>query len=168
MQRIRPQTEKILLRFSWFVFTILSFLLQSCSQSQIGKKLSESFDMEVNDPNSVQLLDKSLNNSDVINQNERNNSVQDSIRKKDAIVSNDRKKTNQRKYKSITSKKQPIKFTPQPYRITIKLSGANPSSPAESVTNALIKAGVRFEVERIERIDIQNKNDLTRPTRTRS
>ena len=39
-----------------------------------------------------------------------------------------------------------------PYRIIIKLSGANPSSPSEIVTNALIKAGVEFEVEMIERV----------------
>ena len=46
-----------------------------------------------------------------------------------------------------------VPFTPQPYRITIKLSGANPSAPAETVTNALRKAGVQFEVEKIERFD---------------
>ena len=44
-------------------------------------------------------------------------------------------------------------FTPQPYRITIKLSGANPSAPAETVTKALRTAGVSFEVEMIERIE---------------
>ena len=42
-------------------------------------------------------------------------------------------------------------FKPQPYRIIIKLSGANPSAPAESVTKALRKAGIQFEVEKIER-----------------
>ena len=45
-----------------------------------------------------------------------------------------------------------ITFTPQPYRITIKLSGANPSAPAESVTKALRKAGISFLVEKIERV----------------
>ena len=47
-------------------------------------------------------------------------------------------------------------FKPQPYRITIKLSGANPSAPAETVTKALRRAGVNFEVERIERVDTQS------------
>ena len=46
-------------------------------------------------------------------------------------------------------------FTPLPYRITIKLSGANQSAPAETVTKALRKAGVSFEVEKIERIQLQ-------------
>ena len=40
----------------------------------------------------------------------------------------------------------------EPYRITIRLSGADPSAPAEAVTHALRKADVRFAVERIERI----------------
>ena len=40
----------------------------------------------------------------------------------------------------------------EPYRITIRLSGADPSAPAEAVTSALRNADVRFAVERIERI----------------
>ena len=79
--------------------------------------------------------------------------------------------TRKRKEKTIIEKKsinkkqdiqsRRIKFTPKPYRITIKLSGANPSSPSEAVTNALIKAGVVFEVEMIESLeDTSVMNDL--------
>ena len=57
--------------------------------------------------------------------------------------------------KSIKSIKKTI-FNPQPYRIILKLSGANPSAPAETVTEALRKAGVQFEVEKIERFDEEN------------
>ena len=39
-----------------------------------------------------------------------------------------------------------------PYRITLKLPGADPSAPAEAVTKVLRAAGLRFEVETIERI----------------
>ena len=46
-----------------------------------------------------------------------------------------------------------LPFTPQPYRITIKLSGSNPAAPAETLTKALRKAGVIFEVEMIERVE---------------
>ena len=59
--------------------------------------------------------------------------------------------------KSIKLKKRPnenltsVPFTPKPYRVTIKLSGANPSAPAEALTKALRKAGMNFEVEKIER-----------------
>ena len=40
----------------------------------------------------------------------------------------------------------------EPYRITIRLSGADPAAPAEAVTRVLRNADVRFAVERIERI----------------
>ena len=52
-------------------------------------------------------------------------------------------------------------FNPQPYRIILRLSGANPSAPAETVTRALRKAGVEFEVEKIERFD---ENNLSKGT----
>jgi hypothetical protein len=41
---------------------------------------------------------------------------------------------------------------PVPYRVTIKLPAADPSAPAEVLTEALRAAGVSFEVEAIERI----------------
>ena len=41
---------------------------------------------------------------------------------------------------------------PAPYRITIRLAGADPAAPAEAVTRALRKSDVVFSVERIERI----------------
>lgn len=40
-----------------------------------------------------------------------------------------------------------------PYRVTIRLSGADPSAPAEAVTRALRNASVAFSVERIEAVD---------------
>ena len=39
-----------------------------------------------------------------------------------------------------------------PYRITIRLAGADPSAPAEAVTQALRSSAVDFMVERIERV----------------
>ncbi|MCP9886595.1 hypothetical protein KBY96_01385 [Cyanobium sp. ATX 6A2] len=41
---------------------------------------------------------------------------------------------------------------PAPYRLTLRLSGADPAAPAEAVTQALRAAGLVFEVEVIERI----------------
>jgi hypothetical protein len=41
---------------------------------------------------------------------------------------------------------------PAPYRVTIRLTQADPSAPAEVVTEALRAAGVPFEVETIERM----------------
>lgn len=50
---------------------------------------------------------------------------------------------------------------PAPYRVTIKLPAADPSAPAEVLTQALRAAGLAFEVETIERV-----SDGTTPTRT--
>ncbi len=50
------------------------------------------------------------------------------------------------------TKPTPQPTTPSPYRVTIKLPAADPSAPAEVVTEALRAAGVAFEVETIERI----------------
>ena len=55
---------------------------------------------------------------------------------------------------------------PQPYRITIRLAGADPAAPAEAVTRALRGSDVRFAVERIERIEAATTTPapLTAPT----
>jgi hypothetical protein len=54
---------------------------------------------------------------------------------------------------AMAAKGSPGKTTaPVPYRVTIKLPTADPSAPAEAVTEALRAAGIRFEVETIERI----------------
>ena len=51
------------------------------------------------------------------------------------------------------SSKPPSSNQPQePYRITIRLSGADPAAPAEAVTRVLRNADVSFAVEPIERI----------------
>jgi len=46
----------------------------------------------------------------------------------------------------------PAPANPAPYRVTIRLPQADPSAPAEVVTEALRAAGVPFEVETIERM----------------
>ena len=49
-----------------------------------------------------------------------------------------------------------VRSTPRqplaPYRITIRLAGADPAAPAEAVTQALRSSAVDFMVERIERV----------------
>lgn len=40
----------------------------------------------------------------------------------------------------------------QAYRITLMISGANPSAPVKTLTQALLQAEVRFAIERIERV----------------
>jgi hypothetical protein len=57
-------------------------------------------------------------------------------------------------------------LTPAPYRVTIKLPAADPSSPAEAVTDALRQAGVAFEVETIERVPAGGGGETAAPLRT--
>ena len=130
--------------------------LQSCSKTQIGEKLENSFDIIENPTISentsrvkVQTKQNQIKKikSSKKNYEEENENVQVNITKNNLISNKDRPR--QKSTKSIKK----VIFNPQPYRIILKLSGANPSAPAETVTNALRKAGVEFEVEKIERFD---------------
>ncbi len=146
--------EKILIRS----FLISIFLpLQSCSNTLIGEKLENSFDNTLN-PNILEKTNNKLqkpnektkikiNIKDDKKENENNfgNIIKEnSISNKDRL----RQKSNKLINKTI--------FNPQPYRIILRLSATNPSAPAETVTEALRKAGVQFEVEKIERFDEEN------------
>ena len=145
--------EKI---FVGLLLTATLFPLQSCSNTLLGEKLENSFDINENPttlkntikvkdqtkPNEIKKIQLSKQVDDKVNKNVRVNITnKNSISNKDRLIQ-----------KSVKSKKKVI-FKPQPYRIILKLSGANPSAPAETVTAALRKAGVEFEVEKIERYD---------------
>ena len=145
--------EKI---FVGLLLTATLFPLQSCSNTLFGEKLENSFDINENPttlkntikvkdqtkPNEIKKIQLSKKVDDKVNENVRVNITKNnSISNKDRLIQ-----------KSVKSKKKVI-FKPQPYRIILKLSGANPSAPAETVTAALRKAGVEFEVEKIERFD---------------
>ena len=133
--------------------SILLIVTQSCSVSQLGNELAENFD----DP-----LDSSINEKNSNKKEINNNKLSlssDNVKKKYLIEMGNNE--NSQSKLSIASKVNPVKqeievFNPQPYRIIIKLSGANPSAPAESVTKALRKAGIQFEVEKIERFSIDS------------
>ena len=136
------------------LFLIVTLIpLQSCSKTLIGEKLENSFDSienptisgktaKVQVQNKLEKIKSSENDYEEENKNVQVNSTKNnSISNKDI--------SRQKSAKSIKK----VIFNPQPYRIILKLSGANPSAPAETVTNALRKAGVQFEVEKIERFD---------------
>ena len=128
--------------------------LQSCSNTLIGEKLENSFDT-TEDP----IISGKTNNKEqkaneipkiksrIKFENKKIEKDFGNIIKENSISNKDRlsQKSSQIVKKTI--------FNPQPYRIILRLSGANPSAPAETVTKALRKAGVQFEVEKIERFD---------------
>ena len=140
--------------------SILLIVTQSCSVSQLGNELAENFD----DPLDSSINEKNSNKKEIsLRSKEINNNKlslsSDNVKKKYLIEMGNNE--NSQSKLSIASKVNPVKqeievFNPQPYRIIIKLSGANPSAPAESVTKALRKAGIQFEVEKIERFSIDS------------
>ena len=133
------------------------FPLQSCSNTLIGDKLENSFVNTYNPTNSgntSKFKVQNKQNETKIIKSRKNDSEEQNIKgditKNNTIPNKDR--FNQKSTKSTKSIKKVI-FNPQPYRIILRLSGANPSAPAETVTKALRKAGVQFEVEKIERFE---------------
>ena len=142
--------------FSKFILITTLILLQSCSNSPIGEKLENSFDVMENPKNTDKTnqieVTKRLNEIKKIKSSKKNyqklnENLQVSIKQNNLTSNKD--KFSQNSTKQIKK----VIFNPQPYRIILKLSGANPSAPAETVTKALRKAGVEFEVEKIERVD---------------
>ena len=137
---------------------ILLIPLQSCSNTVIGEKLENSFDSSENSMVSVntnnakersKLKEVKQIKGSKIDDSKENKNFTGNITKENLTPKKDR--FSQKSTKSIKK----VFFNPQPYRIILKLSGTNPSAPAETVTNALIKAGVEFEVEKIERFEEQ-------------
>ena len=155
--------EKMFIRL--FLIVIL-IPLQSCSNTVIGEKLESSFDTPQNPRASrdINIKSKKQNEMPKITsrikvEKKKNEKDLGKIIKENSISNKDR--LSQKSSKSV---KNTI-FTPQPYRIILRLSGANPSAPAETVTKALRKAGVQFEVEKIERFDngeLSNDRSLKR------
>ena len=133
------------------------FLVQSCSNTLLGEKLENSFDITESPSTSEKTNNKKQKTSEKIkiksrikeDKKEKENDFSNII--KENSISN-KVRFSQKSTKSINK----TTFNPQPYRIILRLSGANPSAPAETVTKALRKAGVQFEVEKIERFDEKN------------
>ena len=139
-----PFSPKVVL--SWlelFWGTMLLLILQSCSNTQLGQQLAKSFDSPVN---------SSLQESGIKSPENTKAFAEDLPVKKAP-----KQRTQMISKKRSKSKPEPpvIPRNPRPYRITIKLSEADPSAPAEAVTKALRMAGVIFEVEMIERLNSQ-------------
>ena len=143
--------EKMFIRI--FLIVIL-FPLQSCSNTLIGEKLENSFDTNENAIISEKINNMPQKSNEIskiksrikVERKENVKDFENTIQEK-TIANKDR--LSQKSSKLV---KKTI-FNPQPYRIILRLSGANPAAPAETVTEALRKAGVQFEVEKIERFD---------------
>ena len=145
--------------FIKFFLIVVLIPLQSCSNTLIGEKLENSFEIienpiiskntskvkVQNNPNEIQKIKSS-----------KKDEKKDSENFQENIIKNNSMSNKERLSQNLIISKKKIIFKPQPYRIILKLSGANPSAPAETVTAALRKAGIEFEVEKIERFDEKN------------
>tara|TARA_B100000700_G_scaffold51131_1_gene54398 strand:+ start:176 stop:679 length:504 start_codon:yes stop_codon:yes gene_type:complete len=155
-------------RFIRLLLIAILIPLQACSKTIIGEKLENSFDIIEN-----QTISESTNLVTTQNKlkeikkikpsnkdyEKENKNVEVSSTKNNLISNKDRPRQ-----KATTTIKKVI-YNPQPYRIILKLSGVNPSAPAETVTKVLREAGVEFEVEKIERFDensVLNDSSFTR------
>ena len=139
----------ILKRIS-FLFFFLA--VQSCSNNNFEERLAGSFDMPLSEEKKEEKM---------FSQKKESSNKDKAIAKKESRPKKIKTRVNSKTKVSMNKSKPSLKrsiFNPQPYRVTIKLSGTNPAAPAETVTNALIKAGVNFEVEKIEKIQSQESS----------
>ncbi len=121
--------------------SIVLLILQSCANTPFGKQLANNFE---SDDSSV-VVKKTPVKEELIN-------APSASKPSVGEVLRDRPAVRRMVIKKKTKKLLPL-LNPQPYRITIKLSKADPAAPAEAVTKALRMAGVSFEVEMIERVN---------------
>ena len=153
----------LILRWNIFIRLILiviSFFLQSCSNTVIGNKLENSFDREDRQTFDTDITQGNVDEKVEVKKIKKNKSDQNILLGNKNLAQLEKDNIKRREQKDIKKNNERFvrnqdleKFKPQPYRIILKLSGANPSAPAETVTKALRKAGVEFEVEKIERFN---------------
>ncbi len=151
------QQSELLARLWMFVCCFGLLFVQSCAKTEVAKQLSKTFDVPVEDP-----LKKGLKK---VNKPKIKSSLSKSSKTNltKAVQNNDGVDQSIQKITKGTTKKRSSfgrSIPLQPYRITIKLLRADPSAPAERVTNALRMAGINFEVERIERFESSSSSKI--------
>ncbi|MDG2329105.1 MAG: hypothetical protein P8L48_03465 [Synechococcus sp. cluster2_bin.44] len=141
-------------RLTWLVPLVL---LQGCAGTPLAERLETSFGAQdaalLTAPDTV--VEKQAARSVQANPTGSaiNNSVSPAAELPDVETSASNPTASNPIASDPTPSDPPSSNQPQePYRITIRLSGADPAAPAEAVTRVLRNADVSFAVERIERI----------------
>ena len=130
-------------------------LLQACDGTPFGQRLSDSFDGPTAQPSSedaaqsVQVKPEPVEEAPV-----ETDSVKKDSAKAEPVDTKpvDTKPVDTKAVEIKADLPRAMTGRTLPYRITIRLSSADPAAPAEGVTEALRKAGIGFEVETIEKI----------------
>ena len=131
-------------RLTWLVPLVL---LQGCAGTPLAERLETSFGAQdaalLTAPDTV--VERQAARS--VQANPTGSAIKDSVSPATELPEVETSASNP------TPSDPPSSNQPQePYRITIRLSGADPAAPAEAVTRVLRNADVSFVVERIERI----------------
>ena len=131
-------------RLTWLVPLVL---LQGCAGTPLAERLETSFGAQdaalLTAPDTV--VERQAARS--VQANPTGSAIKDSVSPATELPEVETSASNP------TPSDPPSSNQPQePYRITIRLSGADPAAPAEAVTRVLRDADVSFAVERIERI----------------
>lgn len=141
-------------RLTWLVPLVL---LQGCAGTPLAERLETSFGAQdaalLTAPDTV--VEKQAARS--VQANPTGSAINDSVSPAAELPDVETSASNPTASNPIASdptpSDPPSSNQPQePYRITIRLSGADPAAPAEAVTRVLRNADVSFAVERIERI----------------
>ena len=160
----------------WLLPALL--VLQACGSTPIGQQLSESFDAPpatqtgsqqpaVNGSSAAPAASSTTGASTTA----AAGTAERGTKQADKAPTTAQTTTAQNSSEAANAKQAPVAKpkvrpqSPQPYRITIRLSAADPSAPAEVVTRSLRDAGIGFEVETIERIQPPNGIRVTPESR---
>ncbi len=152
------------MRARWLLMPLL-LAMQACSGTTFGQKLADSFDAPATQGAAQRIPNSGRDQKPVTALKEPAKAEDQSDKNKpelDAEAEPTKTAEPTKAIKKELTKVQPanqdsapvrsIPTDPRPYRITIRLAAADPAAPAESVTDALRRAGIGFEVETIEKI----------------
>ncbi|WP_415409709.1 hypothetical protein ACLM45_13145 [Synechococcus sp. A10-1-5-9] len=134
-------------------------LLQACDGTPFGQRLSDSFDgpsaqpSSEDAPQSVQVKAEPVEEAPVEKDPVKNDPVKvEAVKTKTGETTTNPQPSTPEDVETKADLPRAMTRRTLPYRITIRLSSADPAAPAEGVTDALRKAGIGFEVETIEKI----------------
>ena len=153
------------MRAQWLLIPLL-LALQACSGTTFGQKLADSFDSPAT-PTAAQQTPSSKGKQEpdtaskepakAEDEGVNDKTTSDSEVEAEPTDPTEPKMPRKELTKVQSAEKESaairsVPAAPRPYRITIRLAAADPAAPAESVTDALRRAGIGFEVETIEKI----------------
>ena len=134
-------------------------LLQACDGTPFGQRLSDSFDgpsaqpSSEDAPQSVQVKAEPVEEAPVEKGPVKNDPVKvEAVKAKTGETTTNPQPSTPEDVETKADLPRAMTRRTLPYRITIRLSSADPAAPAEGVTDALRRAGIGFEVETIEKI----------------